>query len=513
MARAELSARPPLVNQIARAFSAWRYEPQRRDARFDLLRGFAVFVMIADHIGGDSWLFAITGGNQFFISAAEGFVFIAGLVMGIVYAPIAARQGLRAVVRKSSKRALTLYAQMILVTFVFAALSYHEEMGWVPTLTAAEAPGWVWSILTLHRAYFLTDVLLLYTFLIAAAGPLLVLLRRGFTAYVLVGSWALWALWQIAPDHAHVPWPIEQNSMFNVAAWQVLFVSGLAIGFHRKAIERRLARVPHGLVFLVTGLAVASIIALYTTHLTPFEGTAYYDALKDQLTGKADVRLGRLLVFAIFATFFFTGVTLLWRPIQRGLGWLLMPLGRHSMFAYGSHLFLIVAVVDGRYYLADHVTDSPQQNTLIQLACILVVWALVHARLRGPALATAALRQLGAVAPRDLVTASLRPLGTFPKVEPPTLVRTGVLVGIACAALLVAGDHAAAGSPPDSIRSAAAVASTFVSEPLDVTEPANDVEAPSVALPTASEVSTEAIPLHYPVRLHRRHPDAPVTGI
>ena len=69
MARAELSARPPLIGQVAQAISGWRYQPQRRDARLDLLRGFAVFVMIADHIGGDSWLFTITGGNQFFISA------------------------------------------------------------------------------------------------------------------------------------------------------------------------------------------------------------------------------------------------------------------------------------------------------------------------------------------------------------------------------------------------------------------------------------------------------------
>ena len=507
MARAALSARPSLIDSVVRAVSAWRYAPQRRDARFDLLRGFAVFVMIADHTGGASWLFAITGGNGFFISAAEAFVFIAGLVMGIVYAPIAAKQGLRAVLRKSSKRAATLYLQLILLTFVFAALSYHEEMGWVPQLTAAEVPGWAWSILTLHRVYFLTDVLVLYTFLIAAAGPLIVLLRRGLTPYVLVGSWAIWALWQIAPDRAQIPWRIEEGTLFNVAAWQVLFVTGLVIGYHRKAIERRLARVPHGLVFLVVGLAVAGIIALYNTHLTPFEGTAYYAALTDQLTSKPDVRFGRLLVFAIFATFFFSGVTLLWQPLRRAVAWLLLPLGRHSMFAYGSHIFVVLAVADVRWYLADHVTDSPQQNTLIQLSCILVVWMLVQARLRVPAFA-ASLRPSVTASLRHLVTSSPRHLLT--SLQPRVLVRTGLLVGVACAALVVAGDRSTGGLSADSIPNAV-VASTLVSAPSDgaaVTSDPVTVSAPD--LPSVAGPSD--VPLRYPVHIHRRHPDTPASG-
>src|SRR5262249_18106995 len=65
----------------------WRYSGGSRDLRLDFLRGFAVLVMVADHLGGEpSWLYSITGGNKFLFSAAEGFVFISGLVMGIVYA-------------------------------------------------------------------------------------------------------------------------------------------------------------------------------------------------------------------------------------------------------------------------------------------------------------------------------------------------------------------------------------------------------------------------------------------
>jgi hypothetical protein len=49
--------------------------------RLDLLRGFCVVVMVADHIGGEqSWLYVMTGGNRFFTSAAEGFVMRYGMV-------------------------------------------------------------------------------------------------------------------------------------------------------------------------------------------------------------------------------------------------------------------------------------------------------------------------------------------------------------------------------------------------------------------------------------------------
>src|ERR1700716_3724342 len=62
------------------------YLAQRgRDLRIDFLRGYLVFAMVVDHVRGPSWLYAVTGGNRFFTSAAEGFIFISGLVAGMVY--------------------------------------------------------------------------------------------------------------------------------------------------------------------------------------------------------------------------------------------------------------------------------------------------------------------------------------------------------------------------------------------------------------------------------------------
>src|SRR6266550_3648324 len=81
---------------LSGSLRSWKYTAGKRDLRLDLLRGFAAFAMIADHVGAAeySWLANITGGNRFFVSAAEAFVFISGLVMGIVYGPLIAKIGL-----------------------------------------------------------------------------------------------------------------------------------------------------------------------------------------------------------------------------------------------------------------------------------------------------------------------------------------------------------------------------------------------------------------------------------
>src|SRR5438105_4855683 len=90
--------------------AGWAYaEGTKRDRRLDLLRGYCVFAMTIDHLDAPTWLYYLTGGNRFFVSAAEGFLFISGLVMGIVYRPIVDRQGLAAAIDKALKRALTLY--------------------------------------------------------------------------------------------------------------------------------------------------------------------------------------------------------------------------------------------------------------------------------------------------------------------------------------------------------------------------------------------------------------------
>src|SRR5947209_1151934 len=92
--------------------------------------------MVVDHVGGDSWLYAFTGGNRFFVSAAEGFVFIAGAVVGIVHGDIARTRGPRAAAAKLLHRAWLLY---VLAVWLAIASAGAAGLAGLPRAAAATA--------------------------------------------------------------------------------------------------------------------------------------------------------------------------------------------------------------------------------------------------------------------------------------------------------------------------------------------------------------------------------------
>ena len=361
---------------------SWSYSDSadarsRRDMRLDLLRGFCVVVMVADHIGGErSWLYLVTGGNRFFTSAAEGFVLISGIVMGTVYSNVIRREGMNAMLKKVMKRAGFLYVLTVALTIVFALLSYLIDASWSRTMTPTRPLEFLLSVATLHRSYSITDVLMLYTLLVFAAPPLLYLLGTGRTRIAFAGALALWALWQVSPADVQVPWNVVDGG-FPFAAWQLPFAMGVIIGYHREAIARALS--PARPVAIVIAGSVIAVVLIVAFQLTIADrASAQPSALawllsSDLVFGKNDLRPGRLLALVGVATFGFALVSALWLPIRRGLGWLLLPLGQRSLGAYGIHLFVLVLT---NMWITDFLRVG-SDNTFLQIAGIVLIWALL----------------------------------------------------------------------------------------------------------------------------------------
>ena len=347
--------------------------------RLDLLRGFCVLVMVADHIGGEhSWVYVVTGGNRFFTSAAEGFVLISGIVMGTVYLNVIRREGMNAMLRKVLRRAGFLYILTVGLTIAFALISYVMNTAWSQTMTPTRPLEFLLSVSTLHRSYPVTDVLMLYTLLVFAAPPLLYLLGTGRTKIALAGAWGLWLLWQISPADVQFPWNVVDGG-FPFAAWQLPFAMGVIIGYHRERIARALT--PSVRVAMVAVGTIISIVLIVAFQLTIADRASDQPSAlawllsSDLVFGKNDLRPGRLLALVGVATFAFALVTILWAPIRRGLGWLLLPLGQRSLGAYGIHLF-VLALSDS--WIGDLLRIGTD-NTLLQIASILIIWALVPA--------------------------------------------------------------------------------------------------------------------------------------
>jgi len=358
-----------------------------RDLRLDLLRGYFVFAMVIDHVCGSSPLQILSGGNQFFTSAAEGFILTSGLVAGLVYGRLIKRDGLPHSLMKMLTRALKLYLLTVGMTLVFMPLSEWLRLPWAQGLGGQTPLSIIVGVLTLHRTYFMADVMLVYTLLFLAAPLALLLIDQGKRWWVLGGSWALWALFQLWPASAIVPWPIANNSVFVFSAWQVIFFTGLVFGYGRTAMPVLKPRTARRL-FAVAGAAMLALIALFLAVRAPApQSAAGFDLrnlVRTLFLDKPNVRPGRLLAEGITFSFLFLAVTAFWQPLRRALGWLLLPLGQNSLYAYAAHLSLIVLAALALAPL-NHNGGAPQWvNALVQIGSVAVLWVLVRYKVLAP---------------------------------------------------------------------------------------------------------------------------------
>src|SRR5215831_13173713 len=225
------TSRHATVGRRPAAGAAAAFVDRGRDLRIDFLRGLFVVAMVIDHVAGPSWLYAITGGNRFYVSAAEGFIFVSGLVAGRAYTRNIERGGLNAGLVRILKRAAQLYLLAIVLTLLFAAGSEIFQLPWALGWNLHDGVGFVVGVLTLHRTYYLVDVLAFYVLALLSASVVLVLLTNRLSWAVLSASGLLWLTYQVFPELAATPWPIVGNQLFIFSAWQVLFSTGLVIGY------------------------------------------------------------------------------------------------------------------------------------------------------------------------------------------------------------------------------------------------------------------------------------------
>ena len=358
----------------------------RRDLRVDLLRGFCIFAMVVDHFGGDSWLYAITGGNRFYVSAAEGFIFISGFIMGQAYRAKRDRSGLPAAMGDALKRARTLYFATVAMTLIFSAFFLYTDLTlWTGRdfgLGIDSPPEITVAALTLHYTYHGTDILAMYTILLIAAPLILLVLSMGKWWMVLIPSWLLWLAYQVYPEQAAVPWYIRHGENFPIAAWQILFVTGHVLGFYRGALTAWLQRWRRVRVVMVA-LGVAVTLGLISLAWGADNGFFDIDPnILDESFFKVPLRPARIVAFLSVAIVAYTAATYLWVPLRRVTGWLMLPLGQSALYCYIVHFFLIVLVYNLAPTLSAIPGDIPEAvtNPILQISVVLLLWALVRKR-------------------------------------------------------------------------------------------------------------------------------------
>ncbi len=371
-----------LLGRLRSIESSLQYpQGDKRDLRLDLLRGFAVFVMIVDHFGGSSWLYLITGNNSFFTGGAEAFVLISGMVVGMVYGAIALRDELRAAVGKALQRAWTLYKLTVVMTIGFAVISEILDLPWAKGYVIGNPIEFVIKVILLQQTYYLADIPLMYTILMAFAPIGLWLLHRHHTQFLLIGSFFVWLGYQIVDANRIIILPIVGNTTFHPAAWQLIFFWAMAVGYHRDTIWNVFRNLPRWPYFLVATALFLALVHLYTTDLKTL--TQMYPGLDaksmtETLFNKGNVSPGRILATVIVFQFAYLLLSRFWSPIYALFGWLLSPLGQNSLYSYTMHVVIIGSFYILLPYLPGHLTERGLINTSLQLSVLIVLWWLIR---------------------------------------------------------------------------------------------------------------------------------------
>src|SRR5260221_6351123 len=188
----------------------------------------------------------------------------------------------------------------------------------------------------------------------------------GDTACLPGSSFGGWNLAQVSHDRVTRAWSIVDGG-FPFAAWQLLFFLGLAIGYHRERIAAYLQPARLVAVGVAAILALLAVDAVATHFVVGWTGLDTQELLFD----KNDARIGRIFALLGAASFLYAAVTVAWVPLRKAAGWLLMPLGQRSLFAYGVQLFVVA------FWSSELMAPVrlDRENALFQGAAVLMVWA------------------------------------------------------------------------------------------------------------------------------------------
>ncbi len=357
----------------------WRYDPSvqgKRDLRIDFLRGIAIVSMVFNHLESPSYFSAINRGH-IYASAAEGFLFISGLVLGMVTLGRIEKVGFSDAMKKLLQRSCKLYITSFILMSVLGLLSIIAP-GWTrPAFDVA--PGAWWQIIlaaaTFHLAPPVVDILQLYVLLLLVSPVLFLMLRKGLWLPVLAISWLLWSIQQLHP-YALSFQPIDrEHPYFVFASWQILYVHGLLAGYYRTQLQKIWAKIPKIPMIVVLLLIVAGSItaAHHDLHLGTWPAIFSHKVRWLAWTDRSRNGFIRLISLTGLFPLLYIIVDTFWQPLYKTLGKLLITLGQNSLYIYIAHVpvtviwFLIPGLVDG----------NPLVTTLAQAVAVGLFWLLV----------------------------------------------------------------------------------------------------------------------------------------
>lgn len=342
---------------------------------FDILRGYFLSVILLNHLWYyPSGLDIFTGRSILYVSTAEGFFAVSGIVLGIIRGYKLRTEPMKRVSALLLKRAGILYIASLILTLTYTLLAWWVFTG-NPGLPSGLAPAstpfteLVWNTLTLQYTYGWADFLRYYALFLALTPIAIWLLRKGLWYVALLTSFAVWACYPLIPN----------PSLAVLASWQLVFFGGLCLGFYWKQGASLWVRLYEGTrKRLVAGLMVLSAITLSITVLLVFGSSiggglgVTIESIHHVVEGgfeKDRLPLPRIILGIIWFWAAFWIAWKLQRFIQQRMRWVI-DLGQNALYAY-----IISSVVIFGFHLI--IPPPGTGNLVLNLALSLLGLGLV----------------------------------------------------------------------------------------------------------------------------------------
>jgi len=354
---------------------------ERIDA-IDIIRGYFLFVIVIDHLGRFFGFYDLfTGRAHQWVSAAEGFFFVSGMMIGLVRGRKLKDKPFLESVKKVMSRGFQLYLWGVGLTLLFTLFA-HFMVG-MPGLKEGAFNNEPFSKLliyafTLRYNYGWTDFLGYYAIYMFISPLALFLLRRGYWYILLLLSTAVWYL--------------GGNSQLGM---QLLFFGGSIVGFYLPEIEhwflhlhKKVRLFIASILITLTSLTIALSMFLNTfidtlhnvTHYPrfglPVEVIFNYNAhTLAPLFDRYKLAPGRILLFILWFSTLYLVVRRYEEPIKNTLGKFFIPYGQNSLYVYIVHSFFV---------FFSHPLFPTQTNFIVSFGVntlvLVIIWLMIKTK-------------------------------------------------------------------------------------------------------------------------------------
>jgi hypothetical protein len=348
------------------------------------MRGYFLSVILLNHLQYyPSGLDIFTGRGLLYVSTAEGFFAVSGIVLGIIRGRKLIEAPFKLAASLLFKRGFQLYLTSIILTLLFTfigtlflgseGLKYGIYANW------GNIYDLFWKTITLQYTYGWADFLRYYAIFLFVAPVALWLLRKGYWYLVVAISLLVWCLFPLSPFPPEISQPIS---------WQVIFFGSFIIGYYWPVLVKYWQKISVkirkaiNITLVSTAILtmVASVLLVYGHEINGAIGTQL-DTIHRAVElsfNKDRMPVTRILLGTIWFWAIFLVLRKYEDTVVKRVGWLFLTLGENSLYVYTIQAFVVFFA--HLFILHPGGSDLILVNLIVSLTALGLVWLAVRTK-------------------------------------------------------------------------------------------------------------------------------------